>query len=99
MAAKNGIWKFKCSGISLIETFKTGLKHIKVFPIVNGLTGVDIQNRMTGIWSFLVCPVLTLKTPITTAADDIHKYFFLCCSEKIRLDVSHGKSSLIFFKR
>ena len=35
---------------------------------------------------------LTLKTPITTAADDIHKYFFHCFSEKIRLDVS-GESS------
>ena len=30
---------------------------------------------------------LTLKAPITTAADDIHKYFFHCFSEKIRLDV------------
>ena len=33
---------------------------------------------------------LTLKAPITTAADDIHKYFFIvfhCFSEKIRLDV------------
>ena len=30
---------------------------------------------------------LTLKAPITTAADDIHKYFH-CFSEKIRLDVS-----------
>ena len=37
---------------------------------------------------------LTLKAPITTTADDIHK-------EKIRLDVSseHEKSSLIFFRR
>ena len=34
---------------------------------------------------------LTLKVPITTAADDIHKYFFIVTfffSEKIRLDVS-----------
>ena len=31
---------------------------------------------------------LTLKAPITTAADDIHKYFFHCFSEKIRFDVS-----------
>ena len=35
---------------------------------------------------------LTLKAPITTAADDIHKYFFIVFSEKIRLDVS-GESS------
>ena len=32
--------------------------------------------------------LLTLKAQITTATDDIHKYFFYCYSEKIRLDVS-----------
>ena len=31
---------------------------------------------------------LTFKAPITTAADDIHKYFFIVFSEKIRFDVS-----------
>ena len=31
---------------------------------------------------------LTLKVPITTAADDNHKYFFHRFSEKIKLDVS-----------
>ena len=36
---------------------------------------------------------LTLKAPITTAADDIHKYFFHCFSEKIRLDVSSESSA------
>ena len=54
---------------------------------------------------------LIRKAPITTAADDIHKYIFNCFSEKIRLDVSSEssatsakqrihmkKSSLIFFK-
>ena len=35
---------------------------------------------------------LTLKGPISTAADDIHKYFFIVFAEKIRLDVS-GESS------
>ena len=30
---------------------------------------------------------------ITTAADDIHKYFFHCFSEKIRLDVSRESSA------
>ena len=51
-------------------------------------------------------PKLTLKTPITTAADGIHKYFFDCFSEKIRLDVSseaparqriHMKNQALFF--
>ena len=31
--------------------------------------------------------------PITTAADDIHKYFFVGFSEKIRLDVSSESSA------
>ena len=38
--------------------------------------------------------MLTLKAPITTAADDIHKYFFHCFSEKIRLDVSSESSAM-----
>ena len=36
---------------------------------------------------------LTLKAPITTAADDIHKYIFFHFSEKIRLDVSSQSST------
>ena len=36
---------------------------------------------------------LTLKVPIMTAADDIHKYLFSCFSEKIRLDVSCESSA------
>ena len=36
---------------------------------------------------------LALKAPITTAADDIHKYFFHYFSEKIRLDVSSESSA------
>ena len=38
---------------------------------------------------------LTLNAPITTAADDIHKYFFIVFffSEKIRLDVSSESSA------
>ena len=36
---------------------------------------------------------LTFKEPITTAADDIHKYVFIVFSEKIRLDVSSESSA------
>ena len=36
---------------------------------------------------------LTLKASVTTAADNIHKYFFHCLSEKIRLDVSSESSA------
>ena len=40
------------------------------------------------------CPkILTLKAPVTIAADDIHKYFFIVFSEKIRLDVSSESSA------
>ena len=37
--------------------------------------------------------VLTFEAPITTAADDIHKYLIQCFSEKIRLDVSSESSA------
>ena len=35
----------------------------------------------------------TLKVPITTAEDDIHKYFFIVFQGKIRLDVSSESSA------
>ena len=37
--------------------------------------------------------MLTFKAPITTAADNIHKYFLIFFSEKIRLDVSSESSA------
>ena len=36
---------------------------------------------------------LTLKAPVTTAADNIYKYFLHCFSEKIRLDVTSESSA------
>ena len=36
---------------------------------------------------------LPLNAPITTAADDIHKYFFIVFLEKIRLDISSESSA------
>ena len=36
---------------------------------------------------------LTLKAPITTAADDIYKYFFIVFSENVRLDISCESSA------
>ena len=41
----------------------------------------------------LVKGLLTLKVPITTAADDIHKYFFIVFLEKTRLDISCESSA------
>ena len=37
--------------------------------------------------------LLYLKAQITTAADDIHKYYFIVFSEEIRLDVSSESSA------
>ena len=34
---------------------------------------------------FFQCGLLTLKAPITTAADDIHKYFFIVFQRKLDL--------------
>ena len=36
---------------------------------------------------------LTLRAPVTTAADDIHKYIFVVFLEKTRLDVSSESSA------
>ena len=36
---------------------------------------------------------LTLKAPITTAADDTHKYFFIAIQRENRLDVSSESSA------
>ena len=36
---------------------------------------------------------LPFTVSLTTAADDIHKYFFYCFSEKIRLNVSSESSA------
>ena len=47
------------------------------------------QTSMIFIWLTLIGCLfaITPKEPIKTAADDIHKYFFIVLSEKIRLDV------------
>ena len=42
---------------------------------------------------FVQVNALTLKAPITTAADHIHIYCFHCLPEKIRLDVSSDSSA------
>ena len=47
----------------------------------------------TNLFKHLQGSCLTLKAPITTAADDIYKYFFHCFLEKIRLDVSSESSA------
>ena len=53
----------------------------------------DLCCLQIQLFSSLVVKELTLKAPIMTAADDIHKYFFIFFSEKIRLDVSSESSA------
>ena len=49
----------------------------------------EIKVKVLQEWT-----LLTLKAPIKTAADNIHKYFFITCfSEKIRLDISSESSA------
>ena len=70
----------------------------------HGFCGIIVQKETTLVisclllWKMVAC--LTLKAPVTTTADDFHKYFFF--SEKIRLDISCESSvyqSLIFFEK
>ena len=53
----------------------------------------NFVHRISKRWQRKTCDPLTLKAPITTAADDIYKYFFFFFSEKIRLDISCQSSA------
>ena len=62
---------------------------------------LDLYCLQVQLFSVLVCKstifsfvALSAKlSPITTAADDVHKYFILVFSEKIRLDISCESSA------
>ena len=43
-----------------------------------------------------ISPILTLKGPITTAADDIHKYFFIVFTENKARQRIHMKNQALF---
>ena len=47
-------------------------------------------GRLSDLWLQVG---LTLQVPIRTAADDIHKYFFIVFLEEIKLDVSSESSA------
>ena len=75
----------------------------KYFVVIHGDSGVFslealfvVQCCIDTVLCSTVCLIcLTLKAPITTAADDIHKSFFILFffSEKIRLDISCESSA------
>ena len=72
-----------------------------VFPPLQCRQNNTFESLPMWVGSFLFCNVdvvtslnLTLKAPITTAADDIHEYCFnVFFSENIRLDVSSESSA------
>ena len=51
---------------------------------ISSLFSIKIDHPVSRIY---------LKAPVTTAADDIHKYFFSFFSEKMRLDISCESSA------
>ena len=57
------------------------------------LSGKNVNVMLEFYISLNILGVLTLKAPITTAAHDIHKYFFIVFQKKIRLDVSSESSA------
>ena len=77
-------------------SMKNSRLHIP--KISNGLVQhVTVEGSTSRQWvksqlSYPLGHILTLKALITTAADDIHKYFH-CFSEKIRFDVSCESSA------
>ena len=54
---------------------------------------LKIYNDISEAMTLYKNSFLTLKMPVTTAADNIYKYFIHCFSEKIRLDVSRESSA------
>ena len=68
----------------------------RVFELLDNLPyGFSFNGYLNGYVNACLPHVmpLTLKVPITTATEDIHKYFFIVFSEKIRLHVSSESSA------
>ena len=65
--------------------------HVIISLIFSEKKSMKLFSRLSS--AAVVVGALTHKAPITTAADDIHKYFFHCFSEKIRLDASSESSA------
>ena len=62
------------------------VEQLKVNRKKSGFIGLNFAFLSIGVYFVWT---LTLKAPITTAADHLHKHFFYCFSEKIRLDISY----------
>ena len=85
-----GIEKFNRDSLKHAETqekqalpTKEGMYHYNMLPgVIKGVGLLKYLNLSS-----------THKAPITTAADNIHKYFFIVFSEKIRCDFSSESSA------
>ena len=61
------------------------IKFFKIFYAVIEILQIKweiLVSVSSDSWKQKVGSVLTLKAPITTAADDIHKYFFIVFQRK-----------------
>ena len=65
---------------------------INLLSAENTIPSIHLNVKHFELLSLSFLPLI-LIAPITTAADDIHKYFFHSFSEKIRLDVSSVSSA------
>ena len=63
-------------------------------PCIHFHLQCNFVQKISERWQLKTCDPLTLKALITTAADDIYKYFFIFFSEKIRLDISCESSAI-----
>ena len=67
-----------------------------IFPLkwtIVRMGGITETRKFFPLKVYPFTLILNLKTPITTAADDIHEYVFIVFQGKIRLDVSSESSA------
>ena len=69
------------------------MKSCKIFISDSYLISNCTSSRVEWCQNSRSLSLLTLKAPIATAADDIHKYFLIFFPEKIRRDISCESSA------
>ena len=112
---RSSCFKFRFSWSIRFKSFQDKLNwNLKLRTIIHPVDNFYLGKKAFVLWFMLLSHApkafhtyLTLKAPITTAADDIHKYFSLFFREiktwcfkwiLCKADNSHKKSSLIFFE-
>ena len=79
--------------LTLAKISNISLLFIQMETLSINCSSMSAANNLCSSFLSECLEKLTLKAPITTAADDIHKYFFLCFSGKIRLEFSSESSA------